>query len=241
MTASVLYQWPAAARFGRVVPKTKFYEHGRLRTATRQKFVDEVQRITWAFKLANSTVHLLGSKEVPEIQIFAIDVKGDGISEVVLAAIDRAVAFPIIFEITRNHGDIRETRVAACHKDLAGRTPKLSSYCSIPWLPSDVERSPLPPALDLASLYDGLLAPMLPVSARAGERLAEATERVGLVRKLEREIATLQRRLRAEPQLNRKVDLRRELKEREATLAALTDSAPNEAYNGPKKDAQWTS
>jgi hypothetical protein len=223
MTTSVLYRWPAAAHVDRSVPKTKFYEHGKIAASTRERFVVEVQKITWAYKLADATIHLRGTEDVPEIQVFVIDAKGDDVSDAVLAAIDRAVPFTIIFEINRNNGDTSQTRMSACHKELGGATPKPSAYFSTPWLPSGQERSPLPQALDLASLYNGLLAPMLPVAARAGEPLAEATERVEQARKLGREIATLERRLRTEPQLNRKVDLRRELKEREATLAALTD------------------
>jgi len=240
MTTSVLYRWPAAAHFGRSVPKTKFYEHGKIPPSTREKFVAEVQRITWAYKLADSTIHLRGSADVPEIQVFVVDAKGDVVSEGLLAAIDRAVPFPVIFEINRNHGGGSQTRMSACHKDLGGSKPRLSAYFSIPWLAADTTRSPLPPALDLASLYRGLLTPMLPVAARAGERLAEAAERVVQARKLERAIAALELRLRTEPQLNRKVELRRELKEREARLAALTDPAPRNAQNDPQKDAQWT-
>lgn len=241
MTAAVLYRWPAAAHFGRAVPKTKFYEHGKIAAATREKFVAEVQRITWAYKLADDTIHLRGTEDVPEIQVFVVDAKGDDVSDDVLAAIDKTVPFPIIFEINREVGAESQTRTAACHKGLGGAKPRLSDYFSSPWLPGDTTRSLLPPALDLVSLYGSLLTPMLPMAARAGERLAEATERVGQACKLEREIASLERRLRNELQLNRKVELRRKLREREASLAALSDPAPPTAQKQPQKDTQWTS
>ena len=32
----VLYRWPEAAKFGRRVPKEKFYEHGTVSTAVRE-------------------------------------------------------------------------------------------------------------------------------------------------------------------------------------------------------------
>ncbi|WP_258048532.1 DUF4391 domain-containing protein [Mycobacterium kansasii] len=95
----VLYRWPAAAKFGRQVPKTKFYEHGAVSAALRDKFVNEIQRITWAYKLAESTINLVGDQQVPEIQVFQIDAKCDDVSEPVIAAIDKAVRTPIIFEI----------------------------------------------------------------------------------------------------------------------------------------------
>ena len=49
-------------------------------------------------------------------------------------------------------------------------------------------------------------------------------ERVEAARKLEREIAALERKLRNEPQLNRKVELRRTLKAKQATLAGMTST-----------------
>ena len=241
MSAQYLYRWPPAACFGRVVPKNKFYEHGKIAATVRKKFVSEVQRITWAYKLADSTIHLRGTEAVPEIQVFVVDAKGDDVSDDVLAAIDKAVPFPIVFEINRARGDGAQTRMAGCHKRLDGPKPQLSGYFSTSWLPADMTRSALPSALGLVSLYSGVLTPMLPVEARAGERLIEAMERAGHARKLEREIATLERRLRTEPQLNRKIDRRRELKEREARLAEVTDPAGSNAKNDPQKDTQWTS
>jgi len=97
MTA-LLYRWPAGAQFGRVVPKNKFYERGQVTTAVKDKFVDEVQRITWAFKLAESTINLPGTKALPELQVFQVDAKSDDVSDGVLTAIDKAVKTPIIFE-----------------------------------------------------------------------------------------------------------------------------------------------
>ncbi|MFV8227312.1 MULTISPECIES: DUF4391 domain-containing protein [Mycolicibacterium] len=217
MTA-LLYRWPVAAKFGRTVPKTKFYEHGTVPGAVRDKFVTEVQRITWAYKLAQSTINLPGNTDVPEIQVFQIDTKGDDVSESVLAAIDKAVKTPIIFEIVTGEGDEQRVRMAASHKQVGPATPKLSAYYTTDWQTPDAERQPLPTAISLPSLYTALLAPLTPVSARPGEELSDVAERLQTVRKLEREVASLERKLRAEPQLNRKVELRRALKTKQAEL-----------------------
>jgi len=210
----VLYRWPAAAQFGRVVPKTKFYEHGSVSTAVRDKFVAEVQRITWAYKLAESTINLPGSAEVPEIQVFHIEAKGDDVSEPVLIAIDKAVRTPILFEIHRANGHVRMT---AALKFVDGKA-KLGTYHSTSWLTKESERQQLPAAITLTALYTTLVQSLSPVSARPGEDLADAATRMEAVRKLEREIASLQRKLRNEPQFNRKVEIRRVLKTRQAEL-----------------------
>lgn len=48
--------------------------------------------------------------------------------------------------------------------------------------------------------------------------MSDVAARLQAVRKLEREVASLERKLRAEPQLNRKVELRRALKTKQAEL-----------------------
>jgi hypothetical protein len=221
MNSATLYRWPDAARFGRVVPKTKFYEHATVPRAVRERFVADVQRITWAYKLADATVHLRGEAAVPEIQVFIMDAKAEDVSDDVLAVIDKAVQFPIIFEVNRRTGEHLSTRMVAAHKQLGGTSQRRSAYFSTEWLAANAPRAPLPPAVDLSGLYAGLLRPILPMPPRPGECLADATQRVDQARKLEREIAALEQRLRNEPQFNRKVELRRELRDRSAALDTL--------------------
>ncbi|WP_262107556.1 DUF4391 domain-containing protein [Arthrobacter sp. Marseille-P9274] len=219
--SDVLYRWPAAARFGSRVPKEKFYEHGTVTTTVREKFVAEVQRITWAYKLAEATINLAGSREVPEVQVFQIEAKGNDVSEPALTAIDKAIPFPIIFEITRDTGSGRQVRMVAAHKQLGGNAPKLSAYYSTGWQPADAERQPLPTAIALTSLYTAILGPLTPVAMRPGEEMSEVAARLRAVDKLKGEIAALERKLRTEPQLNRKIELRRTLKTKQAELTAL--------------------
>lgn len=239
MTGASLYRWPTAAKFGHVVPKTKFYEHAKVSPTVREKFVADVRRITWAYKLADSTVHLRGDATVPEVQVFAIDAKDTDVSDDVLAAIDNAVPFPIIFEINRGTDGRVRTRMVAAHKQLGGAKPLLSAYFSTRWQTADAYRGPLPPALDLPSLYAGLLTPILPIAVRPGERLSQAIDRVDQARKLEREITALEKRLLAEPQLNRKVELRRQIRDRTAALTALTDPATPKAEDALGKETPW--
>lgn len=219
----LLFRWPPNAAFGRTVPKMKFYEHGNVRTALREKFVENIHRITWAYKLAEDTIRLRGTNAVPEIQIFTVETKGADVSDDVLTAIDKSVHFPVIFEVVSGN----QVRTVAAQKSLDGRTPRITTYFTTDWQPADAPRQPLPTALDLPSLYEALLASLLPAPARVGETVAEATERLDRARKLQREIAALEKKLRAEPQLNRKIELRRQIKARTAVLTVLTDPVPS--------------
>lgn len=223
MTEPVLFRWPPNAAVGRTVPKTKLYAHGNVRIALREKFVDDIQRITWAYKLADDTVRLRSTTAVPEIQVFTIEIKGADVSDDVLTAIDKSVHFPIIFEVASND----RVRTVAAQKTLHGKIPTIGAYFTTDWQPFDSPRRPLPTALDLPGLYEAILAALLPVEMRAGETVSEATGRLDRARKLAREIATLEKKLRTEPQLNRKIELRRQIKERTAVLSELTDLVPN--------------
>ena len=226
---SLLYRWPKAAEFGRVVPKTKFYEHTNLGSTVKDRFTSDVRRITWAYKLAESTINLPGSGEVPEIQVFEVEAKEEDVAESVLAAIDKAVRTPIIFEISRGEGKSGTIRMIAAHKQLGTGAPKSGPYFSTGWQPESADRVPLPTAIDLTTMYTALLQPLTPVASRAGENVSEVVARLTAIRSLEREIAALERKLRNEPQLNRKVELRRTLKTKQAMLVDLTSPIPSPA------------
>lgn len=214
----VLYEWPVGSRFGARLPKEKLYENGRVTAAVREKFVSDVQRITWAHKLAEETINLPSTTAVPEIEVFQIDSKRDDVADAVLAAIDRTIPNPIVFEITREAAGRREVRMVAAHKARGTGPSKTLGYYSTTWMPSDTARAPLPTAISLPTLYSALLAPLIPIETRPGEEISEVGARLEAVRRLQREIAGLERSIRSEPQLNRKFELRRMLKSKQAEL-----------------------
>ena len=108
--------------------------------------------------------------------------------------------------------------MVAAHKTLGTSLLKVQSYYSTRWMPADTSRQPLPTAISLPALYAALLAPLTPIDARPGEDVSEVGARLEAVRRLQREITGLERKIRSEPQLNRKIELRRTLKAKQAEL-----------------------
>lgn len=214
----ILYQWPVSARFGARVPKERFYERTASTAALREKFVTEVNRISWAFKLAAETINLPGSSEVPEIEVLQLEAKANDISVQVLASIDKAIPNPVIFEVRRDNAHGGAVRMTAAHNPVGSPPSKPSAYFSTGWMRGDSPRTPLPTAITLTSLYSALIGPLTPLAPRPGESPAVIAERLDAARRLEREISALERKLLSEPQLNRKVDLRRELRAKQAEL-----------------------
>lgn len=218
--ADVLFGWPANAAVGTRIPKERFYGQGSISGGAKEKFVAEVARITWTHKLSVDTVNVPGVDDLVEIDVFRIDTKEGELSDKVLTAIDKAVPRPLIFEVTRPAAKLGSgngvIRMVAAHKQLGSGSPKLSNYYSTDWMPDDQKRVDLPAAINLQVLYAALLEPLTPVEMQAGESMSDLAERLETIRRLDREIATLERKLRTEVQLNRKVELRRRLKSKQA-------------------------
>lgn len=101
-----LFNLPNKTVLKRKIPKNKFYEKIGTDTKLERKFIDEIDYIVWKYKLAKDTVNLEPTKEVEEIQIFEIYLKGKAISTEVLENIDRVIPYPI-FYILKYDDDIK--------------------------------------------------------------------------------------------------------------------------------------
>lgn len=221
-----LIQWPETAKVDRVIPKERLYTEASAGTSLKQRFVDEVQRVRWAYKLGEESLRLAPGESVTEIQVFVVDLKGSSLDNSVLAAIDKSVPSQIIFELRREDGLWAEQAMTAAYKRAGGKT-KGADYFRTGWIGSDQPRIPLPAALDMDGLYSQLLGRLLPHPIWPAEELSDALDRMGRIRGLTREIAALEKKLRTEPQLNRKIEIRRQIKERTAVLTELTEPVPS--------------
>lgn len=218
--AELLYVWPEGARFGRRIPKDQIYAHASVPAPVKAAFVEHVDQITWAFKLAPGTVNVRGTTAVPEIQVIQIRAKSEDVPDQVLAAVDRAVPLPVVFEVARGQGADERIRMQATYRPVGARVS--SPYVRTDWSPADAPRTPLPAASDLTQLYGALLSPLLGVRVDPGDAPEQIAERLERQATLAKEHARLSRRYRAEKQFNRRVQVRAELKTIEKELETLT-------------------
>lgn len=220
MTA-VLFDYPKSAAFGRVLPKTKIYEHASPSAAVKNLFVRQVEQIVWQFKLAPETVNLKGTPSVPEIQIFSITLKTGELKYDVLQCIDRAIPFPTFFEL-RYEGKTQAVAAFKRPSDVDKSKWVVSDYFESAWLQSETPRTALPVVFDLEALYALLLAPLFPFPARPGEGLQACVERMEQIRSRQRELDKCEARLRKEKQFNRKVAINSELRQLKNELEAMS-------------------
>ena len=222
MTA--LFDYPKSAAFGRVVPKNKIYEHAGANSALKGLFVREVDQIAWRFKLAPETINLNATGSVPEIQVFTVSLKTGKLDEAVLRAVDKAIPFPLMFELTWRGK--RKAMAAYKWPSEAGNTKwVISEYFATDWVPEEAARAPLPLALNLGALYERMLTALMPVEAGApdqdGEDFQTRVERVEAIRAKAREVERIKTRLAREKQYNKRVAINAELRMANQELAEL--------------------
>ena len=215
-----MFLYPEQASFGRVVPKSKIYEHGRASTALKKVFVDQVAKIVWKYKLSTDTINLPSRPAAPEIQVFEVVQKVETLKEDVLRCIDAAISFPIFFELL--YEDRVQGKVAYKRPSEAdSKKWVVDIYFETQWHAADVERSSLPVALDLESLYDQMLRKQILLPARRGESVRDQVSRCSEIRLKQREADKLQTRMNREKQYNRKVEINGQLRELNNSIKAL--------------------
>ncbi len=249
-----LYDWPRAAAFGRVIPKTKIYEHAGANTGLKDLFVREVDQIVWSHKLAPETVNLAATKQVAEIQVFRITARTATLDRDVLRAIDKAIPFPLIFEVA--HGG--RVRLAAAYKrpsEADSARWVVGDYFQGDWLPEDAARAPLPVALNMGALYERLLEPLVsgqtarlvpgmgeelqaPSTPDEAEHPVSLEERIAQAEAIERqarEIERIKARLGREKQFNKRVAINAELRVANETLKRIS-SKEADHQGGDRED-----
>jgi hypothetical protein len=218
-----LFAYPKQAEVNRLVSKTKIYAHAKPTRRVRELFVEQVEELTWKYKLSPETINLPARNGINEIQIFAIALKVPHLDASVLDAIDRAIPFPLVFEIAREH----EVWSVASYK-------RPSEADSAKWVneatfetspqPANVERLPLPVALDLLGLYDQIIRSHIPLLPRVAEGIAEHVARFKVLEASKRMKQQLEARLSQEKQFNRRVELNAQLRALTAEMASLQHS-----------------
>ena len=224
-----IYKFPQQAKVDRLIPKNKLFQQGKANSKVEQLFVDQVENIRWAYKLASSTIHLQDQEDLKEIQIFRVKSRVEDLDVSILSFIDKLILTPIIFEVVYQD----KVKVVATYKRLnqADKTKAvIGQYYASEWL-EDHDRIELPLYLKLADLYEHFIAQILPIAL--SEDSGDDDESVSIELKLQRaqqleslqkQLDKLKSKLRTEKQFNRKVELNNQIRLLGAQLDKLRNN-----------------
>jgi len=208
---------PTSTKVNRVIPKNAFDKY----TNTRQKklFSDLIARITWTHKLSPQTINLQ-AKEIQEIQIFQVELKTMTDIQAVLAIIDKAIPYTIVFIVEFDESMYISTSTKHPHP-VNEDNAVIDWTFKTDWFLKTENKYSLHLQKSLDSVHHDLCVQISGKPAMSNKPIDELIEFKREILILEKEIVRLKSGIKNGKQFNHKVDLNIKLKEAEDQLLNL--------------------
>jgi len=202
---------PKSTAVNRSVPKEKFYSKTGVNTKLRQLFTDEIEKITWANKIAPDTLNIT-AKDYAELQVFEIALKGTSLSPTVLKHIDTFIPYPILFILKQSGA----SKAVISFKEPTAKSVdkmKVDSYYETSWQ-KDLTLEIKGRSVD--EIYKHFLfqiEPHLQHDKQANTRTTIEQNKERVV--LQKQIEALNKQISTEPSIGKRQELARERHELE--------------------------
>ena len=204
--------FPQATEFNKRIPKQKFYENLEVSPALRRVFVDQIRLVYWRNKLAASTLNIAAGEAVTEIEVFEVRLNDPQLDEAVLKQIDKEIPYHILFILTCDG----KAQAWIGYKEAAASGSnafKVSRYYHTDWMPEDELHLSID-GLNIDAVYESLVRQIAgdKLQTDSGESLKESVVRDEEKKQIEKQISTLENKMKKEKQLNRRMQMNAELK-----------------------------
>lgn len=208
-----MFGFPVSTDFNKRIPKQKFYENLDVTPAMRRVFAEQIQTVFWKNKLAALTLNIATGEAVTEIEVLEVRLTQPQLDESVLRQMDREIPYHILFILTCDEN----AQAWIGYKEPAATGNKafqVNRYYHTPWMPQEDLHFAVD-GLDMDAVYESLVRQIAEmqgevwdVESGVAENVARTMER----KKLEKQIAALENKMRKEKQLNRQMEMHAELK-----------------------------
>lgn len=213
---------PKTTEFNKRIPKQKFYENMDISPALKKIFVEQVRIIYWKNKIAASTTNLAAGTDVTELEVFEVRLSSPVLDDSLLRQIDKEIPYHILF-LLEYQG---KYQAWIGYKEAAAsgnKAFKVNGYYHTEWLAE--EELPLKlEGLNVDAVYENFVRQIAGDKLKteaAGESLKESVARDEQKQALQKQIATLQAKIRKEKQLNKQMQMNTELKKLKKELEAM--------------------
>lgn len=213
---------PKTTEFNKRIPKQKFYENMDISPALKKIFVEQVRIIYWKNKIAASTTNLAAGTDVTELELFEVRLSSPVLDDSLLRQIDKEIPYHILF-LLEYQG---KYQAWIGYKEAAAsgnKAFKVNGYYHTEWLVEDELPLKLE-GLNVDAVYENFVRQIAGDKLKteaAGESLKESVARDEQKQALQKQIATLQAKIRKEKQLNKQMQMNTELKKLKKELEAM--------------------
>lgn len=213
---------PKTTEFNKRIPKQKFYENMDISPALKKIFVEQVKIIYWRNKIAASTTNLAPGKNVTELEVFEVRLNNPVLDENLLKQIDKEISYHILFLL--EHQGKYQAWIGYKEASISGHNAfKVNGYYHTEWLPEDEMPLKLE-GLSVDAVYENFVRQIAGNKLNTqtdGESLKESVARDEQKQALQKQIATLQAKIRKEKQLNKQMQMNNELKKLKKELEEM--------------------
>lgn len=213
---------PKTTEFNKRIPKQKFYENMDISPALKKIFVEQVRIIYWKNKIAASTMNLAAGTDVTELEVFEVRLSSPVLDDSLLRQIDKEIPYHILF-LLEYQG---KYQAWIGYKEAAAsgnKAFKVNGYYHTEWLAEDELPLKLE-GLNVDAVYENFVRQIAGDKLKteaAGESLKESVARDEQKQALQKQITTLQAKIRKEKQLNKQIQMNTELKKLKKELEAM--------------------
>lgn len=214
---------PKSTEFNRRIPKQKFYENISVSPTLKRVFIEQIKVIYWRNKVTATIMNLAAGETVTELEVFEVKLNGQQLDESVLRQIDKEIPYHILFLLEYDG----KYQAWTAYKEAAAfgsNAFKVGTYYHTDWLP-ETELPLKVEGLSVDKVYENFVRQIAGDALRSEEgkteSLKESVERDNRRQKLEKQVASLQTKVRKERQLNKQVQLNAELKKLKKELEEL--------------------
>lgn len=213
---------PKTTEFNKRIPKQKFYENIDVSPALKKVFVEQVKTIYWKNKIAASTTNLATGTDVTELEVFEIHLNSPALDDSLLRQIDKEIPYHILFVL--EYQGKYQAWIGYKEATISGNKAfKLNGYYHTEWLAEDELPLKLE-GLNVDAVYENFVRQIAGDKLNvgiAGESLKESVARDEQKQALQKQIATIQAKIRKEKQLNKQMQMNTELKKLKRELEAM--------------------
>ena len=216
-----MFGFPDSTEFNKRIPKQKFYENIEVSSSLRRIFVEQIKIVYWRNKLAVSTLNIASGESVTEIEVFEVRLTEPILEEIVLRQIDKEIPYHILFILTCEG----KAQAWIGYKEAVtsgSNAFKVNRYYHTEWMPESELRFSID-GLNIDAVYENLVRQIAGeiLQTNSNESLKDSVERDEERRRLEKQIAALEGKIRKEKQLNRRMEMNAELKRLKRELERL--------------------
>lgn len=210
--------WPKTTEIGKFLAKERFYAQNTLTGTLKQALVDDIEKITISNRLARDTLNVDAGTEFPEILVLKIKLKHKKINEKLLDALDKTICAGYVLFILE-YGDKQCASIA--YKMI---NSKDSSTIDRRWTTNwsdDLDLELRGTTLD--KIYESLITQISNgrIQTDYGS-LASAVNNDIERAKLEKQIIDLEQKLHRTVQLNKKFEIKDQIRKIEAKVKELS-------------------